>query len=138
MPRMRFFSCAFALAALSLSGLSGLGSTTAAAQPGARRLPPLVRARRTIADLAAGVDGFKKDVGSYPKTLDETIRPARGTRHWHGPYYFGPSVPLDPWGHPYIYTVPGKQSGKGYDLLSYGPDGEPGGGDDIVNGSDPQ
>jgi general secretion pathway protein G len=39
-------------------------------------------------------------------------------------------VPLDPWGNPYVYTVPG-EDGKPYAILSYGKDGRPGGeGDD--------
>lgn len=32
------------------------------------------------------------------------------------------SVPLDPWGNPYVYRFPGKRNPGGYDLFSYGPD----------------
>jgi general secretion pathway protein G len=35
-------------------------------------------------------------------------------------------LPLDPWGHPYVYMVPGLE-GAPYDILSYGADGKPGG-----------
>jgi general secretion pathway protein G len=43
-------------------------------------------------------------------------------------------VPMDPWGRPYIYKVPGEHGE--YDLVSYGKDGQPGGtgeASDIVN-----
>ena len=33
-------------------------------------------------------------------------------------------VPLDPWGSPYQYRVPGKRSGGKYDLFSLGPNGQ--------------
>jgi general secretion pathway protein G len=36
-------------------------------------------------------------------------------------------VPLDPWGNPYAYRSPGEQSRAGYDLLSFGADGQSGG-----------
>ena len=35
-------------------------------------------------------------------------------------------LPMDPWGHPYIYRNPG-ESGGNYDLGSYGADGRAGG-----------
>jgi general secretion pathway protein G len=35
------------------------------------------------------------------------------------------TVPLDPWGHPYMYKSPGEHGD--FDLLSYGKDGQPGG-----------
>jgi general secretion pathway protein G len=36
-------------------------------------------------------------------------------------------VPLDPWGHAYAYTAPGTVNPDGFDLVSYGADGAPGG-----------
>jgi general secretion pathway protein G len=35
------------------------------------------------------------------------------------------AVPLDPWGRPFVYVLPGEHGE--YDLLSYGKDGQPGG-----------
>jgi general secretion pathway protein G len=34
-------------------------------------------------------------------------------------------LPNDPWGHPYVYRVPGSRTE--YDLFSLGRDGKPGG-----------
>jgi general secretion pathway protein G len=40
-------------------------------------------------------------------------------------------LPVDPWGHGYIYRSPGK-NGEPFDLLSAGPDGKEGTADDIT------
>ncbi|MFZ4115553.1 MAG: type II secretion system major pseudopilin GspG [Chthoniobacterales bacterium] len=36
------------------------------------------------------------------------------------------SVPIDPWGNPYVYRNPGKYRPDGYDLYSLGPQGKEG------------
>ena len=41
-------------------------------------------------------------------------------------YLEGGKVPLNPWGHPYAYLVPGPR-GQPFEIVSYGADGEPGG-----------
>ena len=48
-----------------------------------------------------------------------------GVTNWEGPY-LKKDVPLDPWGHPYVYGQPGTHQND-FDLLSYGRDGKPGG-----------
>jgi len=35
------------------------------------------------------------------------------------------SVPLDPWGHPYVYEFPGRKNPGKFDIYSLGPDGTP-------------
>jgi len=42
-------------------------------------------------------------------------------------------IPKDPWGNDFIYLYPGTQNSGKFDLMSYGPDGVQGGGDDIGN-----
>ena len=44
-------------------------------------------------------------------------------------------IPKDPWGNDFIYLYPGTQNAGKFDLMSYGPDGVQGGGDDIGNWS---
>lgn len=39
-------------------------------------------------------------------------------------------VPMDGWGHPFHYEIPGPQ-GQPFDVTSDGPDGQPGSGDDL-------
>jgi general secretion pathway protein G len=51
-------------------------------------------------------------------------RPA-GVEGWNGPYLKGGFVPADPWGHPYVYRMPGEHGT--YDIMSYGPGGPEGG-----------
>jgi general secretion pathway protein G len=42
-------------------------------------------------------------------------------------------VPVDPWDKAYVYISPGTHNQGGVDIMSYGPDGVEGGGDDIAN-----
>jgi general secretion pathway protein G len=42
-------------------------------------------------------------------------------------------IPNDPWDKPYVYIQPGSHNPDSFDILSYGPDGAEGGGDDIGN-----
>ena len=44
--------------------------------------------------------------------------------NWQHPYL--EAMPQDPWGGAYVYRSPGDQ-GMGFDILSYGKDGKPGG-----------
>ena len=92
-------------------------------------------AKADIANMETALDNFEVDGGRYPNT-DEGLRalmeqPAN-VREWKGPY-LKRGVSNDPWGNPYIYRHPGQYNVKGYDLLSAGPDGREGGGDDITN-----
>jgi general secretion pathway protein G len=43
------------------------------------------------------------------------------------------TVPVDSWGHDYVYVSPGVHNPSAFDLSSNGADGQPGGGDDITN-----
>lgn len=72
--------------------------------------------------LATSLDAFRLDVGRYPDRLDELRTSDR--RGWDGPY-LPREVPLDPWGAPYVYRIPGEI--EAYDLLSFAADGVEGG-----------
>jgi len=84
-------------------------------------------AKAQIDALEKALDQYRLDVGHYPgkelglKALIE--RPATEPK-WNGPY-LRKDVPLDPWGKPYVYKIPGEKSE--IELLSYGKDGQPGG-----------
>ena len=88
-------------------------------------------AKSQIEMLGAALDAYRLDNGSYPSTQQglaalwekPTVDPPA---NWRAPYLRKP-VPLDPWAHPYIYQFPGQVNLQGYDLLSYGADGKPGG-----------
>ncbi|PRC92702.1 type II secretion system major pseudopilin GspG [Solimicrobium silvestre] len=88
-------------------------------------------AKSQIEAFDKAVDTFRLDVGRFP-TAEEglsalNIKPADAEK-WNGPY-LKKDIPLDPWGHPYIYKVPGTKGD--FEIISYGKDGQPGGvGDD--------
>lgn len=85
-------------------------------------------ARAQIDGLQKALDQYRLDTGHYPTNEQglEALRskPADEAR-WAGPY-LQKAVPLDPWGHPYVYRLPGEH-GNEYDLSSLGRDGRPGG-----------
>ena len=88
------------------------------------------RARTTaamtqISTLGTALGAYEVDNGNYPRGRDGLqalmVKP-RDAQNWHGPY-MEKDIPLDPWGHPYVYECPGKRNPSGYDLYATGPDG---------------
>ena len=99
---------------------------------GQRLFKNVGRARQTtakaqISEFESVLDLFRLDVGRYP-TNEEGLQALRvrpgSLANWDGSY-LKKDVPLDPWGHPYVYRFPG-QHGE-FDLLSFGMDGQEGG-----------
>lgn len=88
-------------------------------------------AQSQLASFQLALDSYEVDTGTYPRSLDALVSEPAGVRGWRGPYM--QNVPLDPWGNDYVYTYPGSQNPGGYDLMSPGPSGRAGGGDDITN-----
>jgi len=93
-------------------------------------------ANADIHQFENALDAFEVDAGRYPSSdegLNALLVQPANVQSWHGPYV--KQVNLDPWKNPYIYRFPGTNNRNGYDLLSMGPDGREGGGDDIDNWS---
>jgi general secretion pathway protein G len=93
-------------------------------------------ARAQINALRKAVDMYRLSTGHYPSQEAGlsalTVAPANEPK-WQGPY-LEKELPVDPWGQPYIYRIPGEKNE--YDLFSYGKDSQPGGTDenaDIYN-----
>ncbi len=85
-------------------------------------------AKIQIESFSSTLDLFYLDVGRYPSSsegLTALLQRPGGVQSWNGPYLKGEAVPNDPWGHPYIYRVPGEHGA--YDIVSYGSDGQEGG-----------
>jgi general secretion pathway protein G len=84
-------------------------------------------ARAQLDALAKALDQYRVDTGHYPSAelgLEALVtRPANEPK-WNGPY-LRKGVPLDPWGKPYLYRMPGEKAE--FDLVCYGKDGQPGG-----------
>lgn len=89
-------------------------------------------ARAQVANFKTALTAFRIDTGSYPTTeqgLEALVaRPSGYDRKYQeGGYLDSDEVPLDPWANPYVYICPGIEDPSGYDLESYGRDGEDGG-----------
>lgn len=97
--------------------------------------------KATTAQLSAfaqALDLFEVDNGDYPSGrngLQDLVTQPRDAKNWH---QYLDSIPLDQWGHPYIYVKPGKHRPNSYDLSSAGPDGQEGTADDITNWQQPK
>ncbi len=81
-----------------------------------------------INSFMTALGSYKLDTGLFPSTeegLQALRMPPANLTQWQGPY-LPQEIPLDPWGHPYIYKYPGEH-GDEPDIISYGADGQPGG-----------
>jgi len=90
-----------------------------------------------IQSIETALKMYKLDNGAYPSTeqgLEALVQPpetGRLVKNWKkGGYLEKGRVPKDPWGNDYIYLSPGVYNTDDFDLMSYGPDGEPGGEDE--------
>lgn len=90
------------------------------------------KAALTLRSLDSALKLYRLDNGVYPSTeqgLEALVdKPETGTvpGGWReGGYLDSTRVPKDPWGHEYVYIMPGEHGD--YDLSSYGRDGEKGG-----------
>ena len=97
-------------------------------------------AKTQLESFSKALDAFRIDMGRYPTTeegLEALVSlPSTSPEKWRGPY-LSKKMPLDPWGHPYMYRLPGTNNNE-FDLISLGADGKVGGtGDnaDILNQS---
>jgi len=97
----------------------------------------LTAAATEISNIELALDTFEVDCGRYPTTeegLKALVEQPSNADGWHDSY-IKRGVPRDPWGNAYVYRCPGQHNPSGYDLYSFGPDGQDGGGDDIDNWS---
>jgi len=85
-------------------------------------------ARVQINGFMTALAAYKMDTGTFPATemgLQALRDRPQSVSAWNGPYLQG-DIPLDPWGHPYLYRFPGDH-GDEPDIICYGADGQPGG-----------
>lgn len=93
-----------------------------------------------IGQLKSTLQHYALDMRTFPSTeeglkalIEEPSDPDAAEK-WDGPYLDASELPKDPWGNDYQYEYP-PSHGKGDfpDIWSYGPDGQDGTDDDIVN-----
>ncbi len=91
-----------------------------------------VRAAEVQVKIIRGaLETMRLDIGRFP-TAEEGLgllfyapQDERLKMLWRGPY-LDEEIPLDPWGQPYQYSMPGRD-GRPFALFSYGADGREGG-----------
>ncbi len=88
----------------------------------------ITAAKVQIQNFQGALAQYKLDVGTFPSTemgLKALREKPDGVESWRGPY-LPKDVPVDPWGHDYIYKFPGEH-GDEPDIVSLGADGQNGG-----------
>ncbi len=114
-----------------------LGTLAVIVYPNISKHGPEARIKATriqIAALGNALEMFEVGNGFYPQGqngLQDLVQAPNNAPNWHGPYM--DKIPKDPWGNDYVYTCPGVHRPHSYDLMSAGPDGQPGTEDDITN-----
>ncbi|NOT01969.1 MAG: hypothetical protein HOP29_15245 [Phycisphaerales bacterium] len=89
--------------------------------------------------VTRALEEFLFAIGSYPTTeqglrgLVEKPKGLSDPAAWQGPYLLDEADLLDTWGHEFKYSFPGKTHEGKYDIVSFGPDGAEGTGDDYLN-----
>ncbi len=85
-------------------------------------------ARAQINSFMTALGSYKLDTGTFPQTelgLQALRVKPEAAAQWSGPY-LPQDIPMDPWGHPYLYKYPGEH-GDEPDVISLGADGQAGG-----------
>jgi general secretion pathway protein G len=97
----------------------------------------ITAAKADISSIKTAINEFEIDNGRYPTseeglqalvTQPSDLAGDGKTGQWHQTL---DKLPVDPWGHPYVYNCPGT-NGKDFDLYSTGPSGVAGGTDNIT------
>lgn len=82
-------------------------------------------ARKQMKRLEFAIELFFLDQGRLPSSLQDLARRPTYVKDWPEEGYIKNGIPKDPWGHDYIYRVPG--DGNTFDIICVGADGRPGG-----------
>ncbi len=75
-----------------------------------------------LLSLESAVHLYRLNTGRHPSHVADLLAKPSNVTGWRGPYLA--DDPVDPWGNPYVFR---HHAGRVYELLSYGPDGLPGG-----------
>ena len=84
-------------------------------------------ARAQMDSLEKALEQYRLDTGSFPtqeQGLQALLTLPAGVARWQGPY-LKKAIPLDPWGHAYVYQLAASQ--RELNLVCLGSDGQPGG-----------
>ena len=139
--KMGFTLLELLIVVLIITILGGVVGVQLAGRPHEARV---AAARAQLEIFRTALQMYRMDQGQYPtmrQGLPALVRPSeiepRPRRFPEGGYLERAEVPLDPWGNPYVYLVPGTQ-GEPFEVISYGRNGQPGGAgeDEDISSSD--
>jgi len=92
----------------------------------------IVKAKEDIKATSTALQLYKLDSGFYPTTdqgLEALVKKPNSPpipNDWKTGGYLH-QLPKDPWGRDYQYLQPGQHNADGFDIFTYGADGQPGG-----------
>ncbi len=85
-------------------------------------------AKMQIERIGGALDLYRLEIGRYPSDQEgiaALVEPPAGVPRWNGPYLKKKESVVDPWGHIYVYRMPGEHGE--YDLYTLGSDNAEGG-----------
>ena len=71
----------------------------------------IAQAQGNISMLESAIQEYEILNSDYPTTLDSLLDESKG-----GPFLAKKRIPSDPWGKPYVYSVPGANNTHRFDL----------------------
>lgn len=87
---------------------------------GKKEMADKMDAGTTIAALSMAVDAYEVMNGTYPPNLEALLDSSKPGY----PFLRQNKIPMDPWGKPYSYVVPGSHNTHLYDISTTTPGGE--------------
>jgi general secretion pathway protein G len=112
---------------LIITILATIVGVNVAKRPGEARV---AAAKAQIEAFRTALDLYRMDQGHFPtqeqglKALcEKPTLPPVPEKYPDEPYLRSAKLPRDPWGHEYVYLVPGSK-GEKYEIITYGSDGE--------------
>ena len=106
-----------------------MGTSLVLAQAMSADNAKVARAKADLTTLAISIRQFRIDCDRYPtqsEGLSALVMEPAKLITWRGPYLSRPLI-MDPWGHPYRYKAVTQNGHSGFQVISYGADGKPGG-----------
>lgn len=128
---------------LIISIIAGIVGINVYRHPAAARRSATRLQIRTLKDA---LQLYRMEQGRYPTQEQglaalcrKPVLPPVPQNYPENGYLDSSEPPLDPWGKPYIYIVPGRNRNEPFEIISYGADGEPGGTGEAadISSSDP-